>query len=60
LQNIVAYVDKLDWKNDRYQTYMNSMLSNGGTLKIPYKNYGVYLGDALTTSKTDKPIKGKI
>lgn len=52
LQNIVAYVDKLDWKNDRYQTYMNSMLSNGGTLKIPYKNYGVYLGDALTNSKT--------
>ena len=27
------------------------MLSNGGTIKIPYKNYGIYLGDALTNTK---------
>lgn len=53
LSNIVAYIDKLDFKDDRYYSMMNSILNSQTRLRIPYKNYGVYIGDAISGTATN-------
>lgn len=58
LDNICAYCDKLDFKDDRYYTIMNGLLDSQTRLTIPYKNYMVYVGEAITgTNKKTGTIK---
>jgi hypothetical protein len=51
LSDIVMYVDKLDFKDFRYKTFMQSILESPQRLKIPYKNYNVYMGNPVETGQ---------
>ena len=48
LSDLVMYVDKLDFKDERYYSMMNAILQSPARLKIPYKNYGFYTGEPIT------------
>ena len=51
LSNIVGYIDKIDFKDELYYNAMASMVSEQGGLKVAYKNYTYFAGDAATASK---------
>lgn len=51
LDSLELWVDKLDFKDDRYFAIAQQLLEGSG-LSIPYKNYMVYLGTDLTNTKT--------
>jgi hypothetical protein len=52
LNNIVAYIDKIDFKENLYYDYMASLLKDPqGGMKIAYKNYTYTAGDATNGTK---------
>jgi hypothetical protein len=51
IKNLYAFIDKIDFKDERYYSVQESIMSNGGALKIPFKNYRVHKGAALTNTK---------
>lgn len=51
LSNIELWVDKLDFMDERYMTILNQEVSTENGMKIPYKNYMVYLGPETANSK---------
>lgn len=52
LDNIVAYVDQIHMKSDRYFETIRGMVESQNGLQILFKNYMLYLGDEMTASKT--------
>lgn len=52
LSNIVAYVDKIDFKDEMYYSSIKSLLETEKGFKIVYKNYMYYTGNALADNKT--------
>lgn len=52
LDDIELYVDKIDFKDDRYFMIQEQLLAGTNGLSIPFKNYMVYLGTDLTNNKT--------
>jgi hypothetical protein len=56
ISNVVAYIDKIDFKDDRYYAMMNSVLNSEMRLRIPYKNYGFQTGDVITDTSTKNCI----
>lgn len=51
LDDLELWVDKIDFKDDRYFTIQQQVLESSG-MQIPFKNYMVYLGTDVTDSKT--------
>lgn len=51
LTNIVAYCDKIDFKDEMYYSAIKSLLETEKGFKIVYKNYMYYTGNALTNNK---------
>ena len=51
LENIVGYVDKIDWLDDAYIDVMRSMISTDNGLRMSFKNYMVYSGDETNQNK---------
>ena len=51
ISKLYAYVDKLDFKDERYYMIQEQIMKSGSPLKIPYKNYRVHIGSELATGK---------
>jgi hypothetical protein len=52
LRNIVAYCDQIYFKDDLYYNEIKGRMQAGDGFKIIYPNYMVYLGNTMTTNKT--------
>jgi hypothetical protein len=53
LSNIMLYVDKIDFRDEKYVNSISSLVSSEGGLKIAFKNYTYYNGDATTNNKNN-------
>jgi hypothetical protein len=51
IENSIAYIDKIEFKDERYYKIQEQILE-GGKIQIPFKNYTAYPGTDLTNTKT--------
>lgn len=51
LENIVAYVDQIHLNSDKYFSTIKALVDSSEGLTIPYKNYMLYVGTEMTSSK---------
>jgi hypothetical protein len=51
LENIIAYVDQIHMKSDSYYETVRGMIESQRGFPILYKNYMVYTGDEMSSSK---------
>ena len=51
IENSVAYIDKIEFNDDRYYSLQEKIISSG-KLTIPFKNYTAYPSSDLTNTKT--------
>ena len=51
LENVVAYVDQIHMRSDRYTETVKGMMESKEAFPILYKNYMVYTGSEMSTTK---------
>ena len=51
LENIVAYVDQIHMQSEAYTSQVRSMIESQAGFPILYKNYMLYTGDEMTSTK---------
>lgn len=51
LDNIVAYVDQIHVKSDRYFSTVKGLVDSQEGMQVLFKNYMLYLGDEMSSSK---------
>jgi hypothetical protein len=50
IDNVVAYIDKIDMKDTHYAEVMGAQLSSEARLVMPFKHYNTYLGSSIGTA----------
>lgn len=51
IKNLYGFIDKLDFKDERYYAVQETIMNSNTPLKIPYKNYRIHTGSELATGK---------
>lgn len=52
IENSVAFIDKIEFQDERYMKIQEKIIQGSGGLVIPFKNYTAYLGNDLVNTKT--------
>eukprot|EP00960_Hanusia_phi_P060734 764605-Hanusia_phi.AAC.1 len=52
LNNLTAYVDRIQWNNPHFEAVLNGILTGAGTMTIPYNNFRYHGGQFLNSSKS--------
>jgi hypothetical protein len=53
LSNIIMFIDKIDFRDEKYYSAVKSIVESSQGLKIAFKNYMYYQGDATTNNKNN-------